>query len=112
MIAACDKYLPEEVCTWTIPTHGIFSWITVDLKRHPDCAEKRTEQCRAVEERIYKRAESNGVLVARGSWFNVESCVDRVFFRMTFVATASQDDLRRGVEQFGRAVRDEFRSKA
>ena len=110
MIAACEKHLPKEICTWSTPTHGIFSWITVDLERHPDCAENRTEQCHAVEDRIYERAESNGVLVARGSWFTVESHVDRVFFRMTFVATASQDDLKRGVEQFGRAVRDEFRS--
>jgi len=110
MIAACEQYLPQEVCTWTTPTHGIFLWITVDLKKHPDSAKKSSEQCHAVEERIYDRAESNGVLVARGSWFNVKSCVNKVFFRMTFVATASQDDLRRGVEQFGRAVRDEFRS--
>ena len=109
MIAACEKHLPKEVCTWTTPTHGIFLWITVDLEGHPDGAEKMTEQCHAVEDRIYGRAESKGVLVASGSWFNVESCVDKVFFRMTFVATASQDDLTRGVEQFGRAVRDEFR---
>lgn len=117
MIAACEKYLPKEVCTWTTPTHGMFSWITVDLARHPaGGADKRTEEqyhaaaAAAVEDRIYERAESNGVFVARGSWFNVESCVDKVFFRMTFAATASQDDLTRGVEQFGRAVRDEFRS--
>lgn len=110
MIAAFEKHLPKEICTWTTPAHGIFLWITVDLERHSDCAEKRTEQCHAVEDRIYEGAESNGVLVARGSWFNAESCMDNVSFRMTFVATASQDDLKRGVEQFGKAVRDEFRS--
>ncbi|KAK2839262.1 hypothetical protein FQN49_006311 [Arthroderma sp. PD_2] len=113
MIAACDKHLPKKICTWTTPTHGMFLWVTVDLERHPDRAEKRAEQCHAVEARIYERAESNGVLVAKGSWFSVESHVDKVFFRMTFVATASQEDLEQGVEQFGRAVRDEFRlSKA
>lgn len=110
MIAACERFLPEQLCTWTTPTHGIFLWVTVDLERHPEGADERTERCRAVEDRIAERAESNGVLVARGSWFNVESCVDRVFFRMTFVASASQDDLERGVEQFARAVRDEFRT--
>ena len=110
MIAACEKYLPKEVCTWTTPAHGIFLWINIDLERHPDSAEKGKKQCHAVEDRIYQGAESNGVLVARGSWFGVESCADKVFFRMTFVATASQDDLRQGVERFGRAVRAEFQS--
>lgn len=110
MIAACEKHLPKEICTWTTPTHGMFLWITVDLKRHPGCAEKRTEQqCLTIEDRISERAENNGVLVARGSWFNVDSFTDRVFFRMTFVATASQDYLEEGVKQFGRALKDEFR---
>ena len=111
MIAACEKYLPMEVCSWTTPAHGIFLWITVDLERHPDSAGERKyskEKCHAVEDRICKGAETNGVLIARGNWFNVESCVDKVFFRMTFVATASHDDLRHGVEQFSKAVRDEF----
>ncbi|QKX58560.1 uncharacterized protein TRUGW13939_05685 [Talaromyces rugulosus] len=111
MIAACEKHLPEELCTWTTPTHGMFLWITVDLERYLDCAEKRTEQqCRAVEDRISERAENNGVLVARGSWFNVQSFTSKIFFRMTFVATASQDNLEQGVAQFGRAVKDEFSS--
>ncbi|KAK5989568.1 Aminotransferase swnA [Cladobotryum mycophilum] len=109
MIAACEKHLPKEICTWTTPTYGMFLWITVSLETHPDCAEKRTEKCQAIEDRIHERAEINGVLVARGSWFNVENCVNKVFFRMTFVATASQDDLEQGVEKFSKAVRDEFR---
>ncbi|KAL8749340.1 MAG: hypothetical protein Q9199_007744 [Rusavskia elegans] len=110
MIAACEKHLPKDVCTWTTPAHGIFLWITVDLERHADGTENSTEQCHVIEDRIYEGAESNGVIVARGSWFNAESYMDKVSFRMTFVATASQDDLERGVEQFGKAVRDEFRS--
>ena len=108
MIAACDEHLPKEICTWTRPSHGIFLWITVDLKSHPDCATNGAEQCHAIEDRIYECAESNGVLVARGSWFNVGSCTDKVFFRMTFVATASQANIREGVERFGRAVRHDF----
>lgn len=110
MIAAFEKYLPREVCTWTTPAHGMFAWITVDLERCSDGVEKSTEQCQSVEDRIYDRAESNGVVVARGSWFNVGRCVDKVFFRMTFVATARQNELEKGVEQFGRAVRDELES--
>ena len=110
MIAACEKHLPKEICTWTTPAHGIFLWTTVDVTGHPDCAKNRREQCHAIEDRIYQRAESNGVVVAPGSWFNVESYMDKVSFRMTFVATASKDDLERGVEQFGKAVRDDFRS--
>ncbi|KAL6720321.1 hypothetical protein ACLMJK_002242 [Lecanora helva] len=110
LIAACEKHLPKEICTWATPAYGIFLWIEVDLKRHPDFAETRAESCYTVEERIYEAAESNGVLVARGSWFYTEKRTDKVFFRMTFVATASQDDLKRGVEQFGKAVKEEFRS--
>ncbi|KAM5484696.1 putative secondary metabolism biosynthetic enzyme [Microsporum audouinii] len=109
MIAACAKHLPTGICTWTTPSHGMFLWITIDLERHPDYTEMWTVQCLGVEDRIYERAESNGVIVARGSWFNVEKHVDKVFFRMTFVSTASQDDLEQGVKQLSKAVRDEFR---
>ena len=111
MIAACEEHLPKEVCSWTTPAHGIFLWITLDLENYSDSAgngKTSEEQCLAVEDRIYRRAESNGVLVARGSWFSVESHVNKVFFRMTFVATTSHDDLKHGVEQFGRAARDEL----
>ena len=112
LVEACEAYLPKRVCEWTRPRCGIFVWVCVDLKRHAEWADTGEEQCLAVEGRIYERAEKSGVLVARGSWFHVGECVDKVFFRMTFVATASQDDLKRGVEQFGRAVRDEFGSSA
>lgn len=108
MVAACEKHLPNEVCTWTRPTHGMFIWITLDLNMHPIGAEKGAEQCQEVEDRISREAESNGVLVAKGSWFTVEGSSNKVFFRMTFVATVSEDDLERGVELFGRAVRAEF----
>ncbi|KAG6993708.1 aminotransferase swnA [Physcia stellaris] len=111
MVAACERFLPKGVCRWRRPTQGIFLWVTVLLEGisgGKGVEEGRRERCRGVEERIAERAEGNGVLVARGSWFDVGSCADRVFFRMTFVASASQDDLERGVEQFARAVRDEF----
>lgn len=108
MIAAFEKHLPKKVCTWTRPTHGMFIWVSIDLDMHPDGADKRAERCQEVEHRIYEGAESNGVLVAKGGWFAIQGHARKVFFRMTFVATASQDDLDQGVEQFGRAVRDEF----
>lgn len=110
MITACEKYLPKDICTWKTPTHGMFLWITVNLETQADFAEKNKVRCHALEDNIHRRAECNGVLVARGSWFNVENYMDKVFFRMTFVATASQNDLERGVEHFGRAVIDEFAS--
>ena len=108
MLAACERFLPSECCAWTRPSHGIFLWVTLYLEGCPDgWAERGTERCRGVEERIAERAEGNGVLVARGSWFDVEGWTDRVFFRMTFVASASTGELERGVEMFARAVRDE-----
>lgn len=110
MIAACEKHLPKNICTWTTPTHGMFLWVTVNLQKYPHCVEKRAEQqCDHIENKIAERAEAHGVLVARGSWFNVESFTDKVFFRMTFVATDSQENLEQGVEKFGRAVKEEFR---
>lgn len=113
MVAACETHLPREVCAWTAPTHGMFLWVGAALERHPRYsggrdADADAELCRTVEDGICERAEANGVLVARGSWCRVGGGADRVFFRMTFVATAEAADLERGVAQFGRAVRDEF----
>lgn len=108
MILACDRHLPKELCTWSTPEHGMFLWLTVDLERHPGCAGDKSQEDHVVEDRIYERAESNGVIVAKGSWFNVGKCAKKAFFRMTFVATDSQNDLEQGVKQFGKAVRAEF----
>ncbi|EGE01984.1 aromatic amino acid aminotransferase [Trichophyton equinum CBS 127.97] len=109
MIAACSQHLPKGLCTWTTPTHGMFLWITIDLLRHPDYLEKRTHLSLDLEDKIYERAASHGVAVAKGSWFNVETCLDKVFFRITFVSTTCLDDLENGVKRLGAAVRDEFR---
>ncbi|EFQ97953.1 aromatic amino acid aminotransferase [Nannizzia gypsea CBS 118893] len=109
MIAACSQHLPAGLCAWTTPTHGMFLWITIDLRRHPDYSEKRTSLSLDLEEKIYQRAANHGVAVAKGSWFNIETCLDKVFFRVTFVSTTCLDELEYGIKRLGVAVREEFR---
>ncbi|KAH7043988.1 pyridoxal phosphate-dependent transferase [Macrophomina phaseolina] len=80
LLDACQRYLPPEVCSWTIPTQGM----------------------------IFAQSKRKGVLVSKGSWFGANRPRGRhVSFRMTFAA-APQHALDEAVRKFGEAVREEF----
>lgn len=115
MLSACKEHLPLEICEWTVPESGMFLWIRINWSRHPDFESnelaKDTISCKMldIEERIYQKSRTHGVQVSKGSWFAAnQSLADKVFFRLTFAA-APEDDLPVAIENFGKAIREEFR---
>ena len=114
LIKACERHLPE-ICRWNVPTMGMFLWIRVDCSNRPtfhsgQCHEQEQLSLLDIEERIYVKAQENGVLISKGSWFKVAVRQDQSFdlcFRMTF-ADASKDSFDQAAERFGDSVRDEF----
>jgi aromatic amino acid aminotransferase I len=119
LLRACRHHLPGDICTWDVPTRGMFVWIRVDLGSHP-CLVSSTEElesleCSAIDGRIMTRAFENGVQVTNGSLFEAFSFSSspeqrsrrEIFFRLAFAA-ATDAALVTGVQLFAKAVRDEF----
>lgn len=109
LVEACGRYLPSDICRWKVPTEGMFVWISVGISDLSGSHKVGSgSSCPDIEDRIYKRAHDNGVLVSKGSWFisDVEA-KDGIHFRLTFAA-APAVDLAGAVQIFAAAVRSEL----
>lgn len=106
ILQACSKYLPASIVTWNPPMAGMFHWMQVDFRKHPDYPAKSIE---TIEEEIFMRVIEHGTLVMRGSWFyaNSEDVHDTLFFRATYAA-APAEKIEEGIRRFGEAIRAEF----
>ncbi|KAF4825419.1 Aminotransferase swnA [Colletotrichum siamense] len=113
LLDSCKRFLPSQICEWNIPEEGMFLWIKVNIPerqqfRTANSGDGDTTHLLAIEDRIYKKAHDNGVLVSKGSWFiaNVQTLRD-VNFRLTFAAAPSEE-LDEAVQRFAIAVRSEL----
>lgn len=109
MVEACTRYLPPNICRWKVPEGGMFLWIQIDtssLSKVPSIESRPS--CLVIEDRIYKRAHDNGVLVSKGSWFSSDvEATDEIHFRLTFAAAPAKE-LAEAVQRFAAAVRSEL----
>lgn len=111
-VAACHSLLPSDICSFAIPDHGMFLWISIDVRMHPMyAAEGHIVEgwCSQVEDRILTLGLANGVQVTKGSLFFAKNSGEgaELFFRLTFAA-AKEQDLAEGVGIFANAVKTEF----
>ena len=106
ILSACAKYLPREVVSWKPPMAGMFHWMQIDFRQHPDYPQKSIEK---IEEEIFMKVIDHGTLVMRGSWFyaDAEEAHDTLFFRATYAA-APAEKIDEGIRRLGEAVREEF----
>jgi aromatic amino acid aminotransferase I / 2-aminoadipate transaminase len=110
IVNACERELPPEVCSWTPPQAGMFFWIKVNWRKHPDfnAGDGSANAFFAIEEHIFLAAVEKGVLCSKGSWFRAQRGTDtEMFFRTTFAA-ASSGDIVEAMRRFGEALREEF----
>ncbi|KXJ91474.1 putative L-kynurenine/alpha-aminoadipate aminotransferase [Microdochium bolleyi] len=119
LLDACERELRvlkgrgdgAELVKWVVPKAPLVScaqlWLEVNHAAHPDASTKSILQ---IEEEIYNACIANGVLVCRGSWFRAEPDVplSGMFFRTTYAAS-SEENMVKGIERFGQAVRESFR---
>ncbi|WPK27651.1 hypothetical protein PUMCH_005048 [Australozyma saopauloensis] len=113
-------HFPLEVCTVLPPVAGMFFIVQIDASKHPKFKELGEDPLK-VEDAIYNRGLEFGCLMIPGSWFKVdgqttppqpqipvdETHKHTIFFRGTYAAVPL-DDLQRGLEKFGQAVKAEF----
>ncbi|KAI6785848.1 Aromatic amino acid aminotransferase-like protein [Emericellopsis cladophorae] len=98
LLAACEEHLPRDLVRWTPPVAGMF---------HPDAGKR---DLKAIEEEIFDSCIQNGVLIARGSWFQAEKekPLSGLHFRATY-ASASAESMSEATSRFAAAVRKSFR---
>ncbi|KAL4803477.1 pyridoxal phosphate-dependent transferase [Aspergillus unguis] len=107
MVQAGEKHLPQEISSWIAPAAGMFHWIEIDWKKHPEVASGKTRD--SIEDALFHAAIGNGVLISRGSWFKASGLSeDKMFFRATF-ASASEENITEAIKRFGDALRAEFK---
>lgn len=109
LVEARRRYLPSDICQCKVPTEGMFVWMNIGISDLSGPHEVGSGSSYPdIEDRIYKRAHENGVLVSKGSWFisDVEE-KDGIHFRLTF-ATAPSMDLPGAVQMFAAAVQSEL----
>jgi aromatic amino acid aminotransferase I len=106
MMEACDLYLPKEITSWVPPMAGMFHWIQVDWKQHPDYPRRSLLE---IEEEIFLTIVAHGTLVMKGSWFHAEKSVpsDTMFFRATYAA-ARFGQIDEAIRRLGDALRSSF----
>ena len=124
---ACERHLPQNICKWSRPQHGIFLWISLDVRQHPDLrstVDGRTQpplqnayaHIRGIEDRIYSKAFDAGVQITKGSLFEAgqshspsKTAVPPpgLHLRLTYAA-AKESDLSEGARLLGQVLREEF----
>jgi len=107
LLRACEEHLPKDLVSWVPPRAGMFMWLKVDHTRHPDAGKRTLHE---IEEEIFNSCIENGVLVARGSWFQTEKekPLSGLYFRTTFAA-ASAEGMDQAISRFGQAVKSSFK---
>ncbi|KAL7816706.1 pyridoxal phosphate-dependent transferase [Trichoderma gracile] len=109
LVSACERHLPKQVVSWEPTEAGMFQWLKVDWRQHPDAKNKTAD---ALEEEIWLESISTGALVGRGCWFRASSDVarDEVYYRTTFAA-APLPKIEEAVKRFGETIRKMFELK-
>ncbi|KAH6607124.1 PLP-dependent transferase [Trichoderma cornu-damae] len=109
IVSACERYLPRSIVSWEPTEAGMFQWLKIDWKQHPDANGKSAD---LVEEEIWLESISAGALVGRGSWFRASTneAHDEVFYRTTFAA-APLPKIDEAVKRFGDTIRKVFELK-
>ncbi|RMJ20272.1 hypothetical protein CDV36_000028 [Fusarium kuroshium] len=107
ILYACEKWLPKEVVSWKPPVAGMFHWLQIDWKKHPNASSKSITE---IEHEIFMASIEHRALVIKGSFFYANKAEehDTLFFR-TMYAAAPSDKIHEAIRRFGDAVREIFR---
>lgn len=119
-IDAVSQFFPKQVVTCIPPVAGMFFTVHIDASKHPKFKELNCNPDK-VEELIYEQGIKQGCLMIPGSWFKSTgqslppqkplptdpAHQNIIFFRGTYAAVPL-DDMVRGLEKFGEAIKLEF----
>lgn len=113
MLDALDQFLPQDLVTYNRPNHGMFIWINANLNKFfkPETSQLTDyEWALFIEDEIYKVAcEKYKIVLTKGHWFMQNKNQNVAGFRVSY-SFASNDEMQKGAELFGKAVTDVYYS--
>jgi aromatic amino acid aminotransferase I len=112
MIALFEKYLPKEVCDWPSGSGGMFLWIRLHVKSHPQFASLSPEE---ISDKCFHTMIEDKVLVAPSIYFkspggaewSKEEEAERIFLRLSF-SLPGPEEMEEGVKRMAKALKREF----
>ncbi|CAR23376.1 PLP-dependent aminotransferase family protein [Lachancea thermotolerans CBS 6340] len=112
----CYKYLPAEIVSVPPVTAGMFFMVFIDAEKHPEFHNTFKGDVLLLENHIYQKCVSAGVLITCSSWFKVndpkpscgKSADNTLAFRGTF-ASVEPEAMARGLQIFGETLKQEFK---
>ncbi|KAM0279925.1 hypothetical protein ACHAO9_011442 [Fusarium lateritium] len=112
LIKACKKHLPLDICSWQVPSAGMFLWIKLDWRQHSLASKVHDESLSntfaAIEDSLYKGGLRKGTLCCKGSaFFASNETPENMFLRTTF-ASISLEELDIAIQRLGEALREEL----
>lgn len=113
-------HFPQEVVHIIPPVAGMFFIVKLDASKHPKFKEFGEDPLK-VEDAVYKKGIEMGCVMVPGSWFKSEGITNppqpkipedeehrhTIFFRGTYAAVPLEN-LKEGLEKFGKAIKVEF----
>ncbi|KAK9471660.1 pyridoxal phosphate-dependent transferase [Dipodascopsis tothii] len=105
----------KHIVEWKPPMAGMFFWIKVDARQHPEWA---TLGAAGVEDRIHKAGIAHSVLTIPGSWFLADQHPaprtnddddQSIFFRGTF-ASVDKTQIETGITRMAEVLAAEFKA--
>lgn len=111
VVKACDRHLPRAICSWHVPSAGMFLWVQIAGQKHPlQIVEsgKISGNRSLVEDRIAETVLRHGVMWCKGSTFSAEvEHGGEMFFRLSF-ASPEVSQLEEAIKRLAVAIAEEF----
>lgn len=119
-IDAINEHFPKDVVSFVPPVAGMFFTVTLDATKHPKYEENDRDALK-IQELVFQEGLKQGCLMVPGSWFKSEgqtsppqpvlpedpTTKNTFFFRGTYAAVPL-DTLKKGLENFGNAIKTEY----
>ncbi len=108
-----EQYIPKDLCYWSPVHHGMFLWLNININKFQKPLKYNNKSnhkkwCKILEQKLYSKIISNGLVLSRGIWFQVKNPIDddsddSIAFRVTF-ASADVDQMELAAKTLGKSL--------
>ncbi|EIW69404.1 hypothetical protein TREMEDRAFT_68672 [Tremella mesenterica DSM 1558] len=111
MVSQFEKYLPTSICEWPSGSGGMFLWLRLKIRKHPNYSTKSLEE---ISDQIFKTLIEEKLITAQSFFFKApgkewskEEEAERVFLRLSF-SYPSEEDIEEGVKRLAKGLKKEW----
>lgn len=100
----------HQLCSWTVPTSGMFIWFRVNLSLLPTRHMQNDDSTKDIMTKLWIKLAEAKVLIVPGWAFAATPAIAEWktnFFRLTY-ASSTMDDMNVGIKLMGTVIREFF----